>query len=559
MWKAASLKGAVFLFGDFPFGDWLLGDRLFGGWIFGNLALKIGKKGADMNGAESAVETLVASGIEVCFANPGTSEMHFVAALDKSPIRPVLALFEGVATGAADGYGRMTGKPAASLLHLGPGFANGVANLHNARRAATPIVNIVGDHASWHNRYDAPLMSDIMGICRPVSHWLHSTASARTAAIDAARAVAAARSVPGQIATLILPADAAWDEAEGPAASLPVAKAAPVSDAALDRAVRALSNGKRSLLLMRGAVLLREGVMAAGRIATKSGARVAQEFFAARVARGAGLPPIERIPYFAEDILESLKGLEQLILVGAPPPVTFFAYPGKPSWVTPEGCEIITLSHPYEDGVAALNALADAIGAPKAGLAARLERPEIPQGQLTSMALGQIVARFLPENAILSEEAATTGAGLTKFLPVAKPHDILYLTGGSIGQALPVGTGAAIAAPERKVVTISGDGGAMYTLQSLWTQAREKLDVVTVICANRSYAILNIELARVGAGNVGPKALSMLDIGHPDLDWVGLARGMGVEAERAEDCAQFARAFEAAMKHKGPRLIEAVL
>jgi acetolactate synthase-1/2/3 large subunit len=522
-------------------------------------ALKIAKKGGSMNGAESLVETLAASGIDVCFANPGTSEMHFVAALGKSPIRPVLTLFEGVATGAADGYGRMTGRPASTLLHLGPGFANGIANLHNARRAATPIVNIVGDHASWHNRYDAPLMSDIMGICRPVSHWLHSTPNARTAAIDAARAVAAARAVPGQIATLILPADSAWDEAERARAPLPVAAPAQVSDAAVDRAARALRNGKRTMLLLRGAVLLREGVRAAGRIATKSGARVAHDFLPARVTRGAGLPPVERLPYFAEDIVESLKGLEQLILVGASPPVTFFAYPDKPSWVTPEGCEIITLSHPYEDGVAALNAVADAIGAPREGATVKLERPDMPRGELTAVTLGQIIARLLPENAILSEEAATTGAGLTKFLPGSAPHDILYLTGGSIGQALPVATGAAVAAPDRKVVTVSGDGGAMYTLQALWTQAREKLDVVTVICANRSYAILGIELTRVGAGNAGPKALSMLDIGHPDLDWTALARGMGVEAERARDCAQFARAFEDAMKSKGPRLIEAVL
>ncbi len=512
-----------------------------------------------MNGAESLVQTLAASGIEVCFANPGTSEMHFVAALDKSPIRPVLGLFEGVVTGAADGYGRMIGKPAATLLHLGPGFANGIANLHNAKRADTPIVNIVGDHASWHNHLDAPLMSDIMGICRPVSHWLHSTPTARTAAADAAQAVAAARATPGQIATLILPADSAWNEAEGSVPALPVAKPQPVSDAAVDRAARALGNGRKTMLLLRGPVLLQAGVKVAGRIAAKSGARVAQDFFTARVRRGAGLPAIERIPYFAEDIVESLKGLEQLILVGAPPPVTFFAYPDKPSWVTPEGCEIITLSHPHEDGVAALQALADAIGAPSEGHAVALQRPQLPRGELTPMALGQIVARLLPEDAVISEEAATSGAGLTRFLPSSAPHDILYLTGGAIGQALPVATGAAVAAPGRKVIAVSGDGGAMYTLQSLWTQAREKLDVVTVICANRAYAILDIELTRVGAGNAGPKALSMLDIGHPDLDWVALARGMGVEAERAQDCTEFAAAFEDAMKHEGPRLIEAVL
>jgi acetolactate synthase-1/2/3 large subunit len=512
-----------------------------------------------MNGAESLVATLAAGGIEVCFANPGTSEMHFVAALDRSPIRAVLCLFEGVVTGAADGYGRMTGKPAATLLHLGPGFANGIANLHNARRAATPIVNLVGDHATWHSRFDAPLTSDIMGICRPVSHWLHSTASARTAASDGARALAAARSAPGQIASLILPADAAWDEAEGPSAPLPVAPPVPVADAAVDRAARALLSGKRTLLLMRGSSLLGEGLRAAGRIAAVSGARVAHVFLAPRARRGAGLPAVERIPYFAEEIVESLKGLEQLILVGAPPPVTFFAYPGRPSWVTPEGCEIITLAYPHEDGAAALAAVADAIGAKKDIAPAPAARPSLPQGELTAMTLGQIVARFLPENAIISEEAATTARGLTGFLPAAAPHDILYITGGSIGQALPVAAGAAVAAPDRKVVTVSGDGGAMYTLQALWTQAREKLDVVTVICANRSYAILGIELARVGAGNVGPKALSMLDIGNPELDWVRLARGMGVEADRARDCAQFARLFEDAIKHKGPRLIEAVL
>lgn len=512
-----------------------------------------------MNGADSVVQTLAAGGIDICFANPGTSEMHFVAALDKSPIRAVLCLFEGVVTGAADGYGRMAAKPAATLLHLGPGFANGVANLHNARRASTPVVNIVGDHASWHNRYDAPLMSDIQGICRPVSHWLRSTPSAKTAASDAAQAVAAARAVPGQIATLILPADSAWDEAEDAAAPFAVASPMPVSDAAVGRAARALRNGKRTMLLMRGAVLLREGVQLAGRIAAKSGARVAQDFFTPRIMRGAGLAPVERIPYFAEDIVESLKGLEQLILVGAPPPVTFFAYPDKPSWVTPEGCEIITLSHPHEDGVAALRAVADAIGAPKEGVVAQLDRSSLPQGELNAITMGQIVARLLPENAIISEEAATTGRGLTQYLPGAAPHDMLYLMGGSIGQALPLATGAAIAAPDRKLVTISGDGGAMYTLQSLWTQAREKLDVVTIICANRRYAILDLELTRVGAGNAGPKALSMLDIGNPDLDWVALARGMGVEAERARDCTEFARAFEDAMTHKGPRLIEAVI
>lgn len=530
-------------------------------FLFGLRAFKIAQaeNGDVMNGAQTLVETLAASGIEVCFANPGTSEMHVVAALDQSPIRPVLALFEGVATGAADGYGRMAQKPAMTLLHLGPGFANGIANLHNARRAFAPIVNIVGDHATWHNRFDAPLMSDIQGICRPVSHWLRSTASARNLASDAAEAVAAAKSAPGQIATLIVPADAAWDEAERPAPPLPARAFAPAPTGAIDRVAKALLNGKKTMMLLRGPVLWGDGGKHAARIVAKSGARLAHDFFAPRVRAGAGQPLFERIPYFAENIVESLHGLEQLILVGAVPPVTFFAYPGRPSWVTPESCEIITLTHPHEDGAAALCGVADAISAGKTGIMAPLERPELPQGPLNAMTLGQIIARYLPENAILSEEAATTSLGLTQYLPRSAPHDILYITGGAIGQALPVAVGAAIAEPRRKVVTVSGDGGAMYTLQALWTEARERLDVVTVIAANRSYQILNIELMRVGALNPGPKALSMLDIGHPDLDWVALARGQGVEAERAHDCAEFAVLFEDAMKQKGPRLIEAVL
>jgi acetolactate synthase I/II/III large subunit len=511
-----------------------------------------------MNGAESLIGTLAKSGVEICFANPGTSEMHLVAALDQSSIRCVLGLHEGVVTGAADGYGRISGKPAATLLHLGPGFANGIANLHNARRAATPIVNLVGDHARAHKRYDAPLESDIEGICRPVSHWLHATRSARTVAADGARAVAAAKAAPGQIATLIVPADASWDEAEDFAAAIAPVGPAPVDATVIERVARALTNGKKTMMLMRGAALLHEGVKEAGRIAAKSDARLAYDFFAGRVTRGAGLAPMERLPYFGENIAEMLQGLEQLVLVGAAPPVSFFAYPGKQSWLTPQGCEIFTLAQPHEDCVSALEQVADAIGAPAEGPTTKLERPSLPDGPINSMSLGQVIARFLLDQAIVSEEAATSGLGLIHFLPQCAPHDMLHLSGGAIGQALPVAVGAALAAPARKVVAVTGDGGAISTVQALWTMAREKLDVVTVICANRSYAILNIELMRLGAGNVGPKPLSLLDIGHPDLDWVALARGFGVEAERAKDCREFARFFEDAMKHKGPRLIEAV-
>jgi acetolactate synthase-1/2/3 large subunit len=518
------------------------------------------RKGIPMNGAESLLLTLVGSGVETCFANPGTSEMHFVSALDRvDGMRAILTLFEGVATGAADGYGRMAGKPAATLLHLGPGLANGLANLHNARRASTPLVNIVGDHATYHAQYDAPLTSDIAGFARPVSGWIHSSVSAQTVASDAARAVQAARNAPGQIATLILPADTAWNEAEGAAPPLPVFAPAPVSQRAIDDVAKALGNGKRTAILLRDG-LSRDGLEAAGRIAAKSGARILCDTFTPRMARGAGVVPLERIPYFAEQIVEFLKDVEQFILVGAKPPVTFFAYPGKPSWCLPDGARIIHLSHPHEDGPVALRAVAEAIHAPKEPLLrADLKRPDIPGGNLNAYTAGQVIARFLPEDAIISDEAATSGGGVAQFTANAPSHDHLSLMGGAIGQGVPLATGAAVAAPNRKVIALQGDGGAMYTLQALWTQAREKLDVTTVIFANRSYAILNVELARVGAGNAGPKTLSMFDLHNPELDWVKLANGMGVEASRAETVADFAAQFESAMKQRGPRLIEVVL
>ncbi|MDE3117240.1 MAG: acetolactate synthase large subunit, partial [Pseudomonadota bacterium] len=318
-----------------------------------------------MNGAESLVRTLVDSGVDTCFSNPGTSEMHFVAALDSVPgIRPILVLFEGVASAAADGYGRMAGKPAITLLHLGPGLGNAFANLHNARRAATPLVNIVGDHATYHAQYDAPLASDVTGLARTVSGWVHSSMSAQTVAADGARAVQAARQAPGQIATLILPADTAWLEAEGSAPALPLSGPAPVSSAAVDRVAAALKSGKRTSILMRGAALQEKGLRAAGRIAAASGARLMCDTFAPRLSRGAGRVAVERIPYFAEQIVEYLQNIEQLILVGAKPPVSFFAYPGKPSWCVPEGCAIHYLSHPHEDGVGALEAVAEALKAP---------------------------------------------------------------------------------------------------------------------------------------------------------------------------------------------------
>ncbi len=515
-----------------------------------------------MNGAESLVQTLVDAGIDTCFSNPGTSEMHFVAATDKiAGMRPILCLFEGVVTGAADGYGRMLRKPAASLLHLGPGLANGLANLHNARRAGTPMLNIVGDHATYHSQYDAPLNSDIVGFAQPVSAWIQRSANAEEVAGDAARAVSESLAGGGQIATLILPADTAWNESDGPASMPPVPERVTVSGARVDAVAAALMNGKKTVILISADALYGEALNNAGRIAQASGARLMCPTHPSRRQRGAGIVPIEPLPYFAEGIVAELERVEQLVLIGAKSPVSFFAYPGKPSWLTPEGCDTLTLAEREEDIEHALSDLADALGVglatpPRAELQTTL--PALSD-KLDQFTLGQVIAHYLPENAIISDESNTSGIGPALSTLTAAPHDFLAVTGGSIGRGLPVATGAAVACPDRKVVCLHGDGGAMYTMQSLWTQAREELDVTTVIFASKSYAILNIEYDRVGVGAPGPNAFSQLDLRNPELDWVKIAHGMGVEASCATTLAEFSAQFEDAMNRKGPRLIEVLI
>jgi acetolactate synthase-1/2/3 large subunit len=514
-----------------------------------------------MNGAQSLIQTLANCGVEVCFGNPGTSEMHFVASLDSTPeMRAVLCLFEGVATGAADGYGRMAGKPAAVLLHLGPGLANGLANLHNARRASTPIVNVVGDHATYHLQYDAPLTSDIVGFARPVSSWICESKSSRTVAADAARAVQAACAAPGAVATLILPADTAWNDASHAVQPLPRIGPSPASSAAIDEAAGLLRNGKRTALLLRGAALRGAGLEAAGRIAAKTGARLLSDTFAPRSELGAGRVPVDRLPYFAEQIVDTLARVEQLILVGSKPPVSFFAYPGKRSWCSPDGCQLAQLAHEHEDGVQALEALDAALGGAAPDVARiPLGLPDLPRGALTAVAVAQAIAHLTPEHAIMADESATAGFPLAMMMARARPYDHLAVSGGSIGYGLPQALGASIACPDRKVICPHGDGGAAYTMQALWSMAREKQDVTVVIYANRSYAILNIELQRVGASSVGPKALSMLDLHNPEMNWTKIAEGLGVEASRATTAEEFNSQYASAMKQRGPRLIEAMI
>jgi acetolactate synthase-1/2/3 large subunit len=487
--------------------------------------------------------------------------MHFVAALDRVPgMRGVLGLFEGVVTGAADGYGRMASKPASTLLHLGPGLANGLANLHNARRAGTPIVNIVGDHASDHLRYDAPLTSDIIGFARPVSDWIHTSKSAREVAADGARAVAAAREAPGKIATLILPADTAWNEAEGTAPPIAIATTPNAERDRIDAIANALRSDRRSALLLRGHALRRAGLEAAGRIAERTGARLLCDTFMPRIERGAGLVPVERLPYFAEQATEFLASIDDLIMIGSKPPVSFFAYPGRDSWLSQPDCAFHVLAHPHEDGVAALANLAEACGAKSSPTqVAQFEAAAPSDGEpLNPVTAGQVLAALLPEGAIIVDDGATSAPASYASCGTAAPHDFLSITGGSIGIGLPMGIGAAVACPDRKVVVLEGDGSGMYTAQALWTQARERLDVVNIVFANRSYAILNLEMQRVGA-DPGEQARAMLSIDDPAINWTTLAQSLGVEASRAETVAEFRDQLSSAMSVRGPRLIEVVL
>ena len=512
-----------------------------------------------MNGAESLVRTLVKGGVDVCFANPGTSEMHFVAALDRvEGMRCVLGLFEGVVTGAADGYFRMKGTPASTLLHLGPGLANGLANLHNAKKANSGIVNIVGQHAVYHIEYNAPLTSDIEGLARPMSAWVRTSPNSKSVAKDGAAAIAAAKSSPPQIATLILPADTAWNEADGIAEVPEESQRASYSPQAVETAAKILrGGGSENLVLLTGSALTEQGLALAASIAGKTGCKVMGQTYNPRMARGRGRFSIERIPYVIEQALPILKDFKNIILVEANDPVAFFAYPNKPSLLKPEGCEVHRMTAGGENSVAALEALAGALGAkPQDAKPQKLVELAKPTGALNHASVAQAIAMAIPENAIVVDESITTGRGFFPPTAAAAPHDWLQNMGGSIGFSTPVATGAAVACPDRKVICMVGDGSAMYTLQSLWTQAREGLDVTTIVFSNRMYQILRGEFDGVGAGLPGKRAMDMLSLDRPTLDWVALAKGMGVSGRTVTTADDFNKALAEAMAEKGPRLIE---
>ncbi len=512
-----------------------------------------------MNGAEALLSTLADAGVTACFSNPGTSEMQTVAAFDREPrVKPVLCLFEGVATGAADGFGRLADAPASTLLHLGAGLANGGANLHNARRAGTPIVNIVGDHATYHRHFDAPLTSDIAGLARPLSVWVGSPETPDEAVELAAESVARAQGPVAGPATLILPADCAWLEAKGKVAprAKPIAPA--VAAERVDEIAGRLRGAAKPVLLLGSPAVTERGLAAAGRIAA-TGVRVIIDTFVARQPRGAGRFAPDRLLYFGEMALADLEGVDLMVLAGTKPPVAFFAYPAMPSLLVPEGCSAETLASPNDDAPGALEALADALSAP--ARFTPVDRAEAPVsiGELTAYAIGESICRHMPEHAVISDDAVTAGLPIYMQTKGARPHDWLMLTGGAIGQGIPVAVGAAVARPDAKVLSLNGDGAGAYTLQGLWTIARENLDVTTIVFANRAYRILNIELARTRSGQAGPQARRLLDLSQPAMDWCALAKGFGVPAVRAETAEAFDTALERAMAERGPHFIEAAM
>ena len=508
-----------------------------------------------MNGAESLVRTLIASGVDTCFANPGTSEMHFVAALDRVPgMRSVLCLFEGVVTGAADGYARMLKKPAATLMHCGPGLANGLSLLHNAMRARVPIVNIVGDQATYHAPLDPPLSTDTEGLARPSSVWVRRVTKTETLGADTAAAVQAARRPPMGIATLILPSDVSWNEGGALGAPLPIPEPSKVSADAVRAAARTIASREPTLMVLNGEGVSKDGLVLAHRIAAATGVQLAAPTFNTRLARGRGRYPLERIPYVVDLAQAKYAGIKHLILVGAGEPVTFFAYPGKPSFSTPRDARLHVLARPEDDLIDALARLADELNCPEVALPGG-PRPALAHGRMTADGAAATLAALMPTHAIVIDEGITLRDPFFNATANGPPHDWLGNIGGAIGGGLPVGTGAAIAEPKRRVITLTGDGSAMYAVQALWTQAREQLDVTTIILSNRKYAVLYRELEGVGA-KPGPTVNDLFALDRPTLDWIALAKSMGVEAARADTLDRLADLLRRSFSTAGPFLIE---
>jgi acetolactate synthase-1/2/3 large subunit len=511
-----------------------------------------------MNGAEMVLTTAKKAGIEICFANAGTTELPLVAAFDTvEGIRPVLGLFEGVCTGAADGYGRMSGKPAMNLLHLGPGFANGIANLHNARRAKTPVLNIIGEHASWHVQADPPLAMDIASLAKPVSAWLRTIAAAAETGRDTAEAVHAA--LYGRISTLIAPCDHLWSDHTGGEISIPRFEFDSPDQGVIDKAAELLKSAAKAVLVLDGTALRKPALEAAAGIKAKTGCDLVMAGFPARMDRGAGIHGLVRMPYYQGQGTKLMGAYDTVIFAGAREPVPFFAKQGGTSSYLNESQRKLKIDADGQDAAAAVFALAEALGASSVAARTELELPEIPTGELTPEKMCAVIAALQPEGCIVVDEGVTSTGSYHRLAVKARPHSYLTLTGGSIGQGMPCALGAALACPDRPVIDIQADGSAMYTLQALWTQAHVGADVVTIICSNRKYFTIEFEALRAGHKNPGESMLSLIDIKTPVIDWVKIGNGMGVQAVSVRTAEDLAKQLKGALAEKGPHLIEAVL
>lgn len=521
--------------------------------------------GGDLvNGAEALVATLEACGVTACFANPGTTELEIVAALDRSAgIRSVPVLFEGVAVGAADGFGRMSGIPGAALLHTGAGFPNGLSAVLNAAKASSPSIAIVGDHPLAIREWNHVIASgvDIERVAAPYAKWVRRS-RLTTVGQDAADAFAAACSAPGGPATLVVPSDVAWSAGAEPGRPSAAQKPSPVSAEAVLQAAYALRlPGEAALVLHGEATVDPAALRAAADIAATTGCRVMAR--ASRIVRGPDFLPVEFLPYSPMLAIEALKGIRHLVLVGAHPPIMPWTYPDRsaPMMADPE-CRIWTLARPEENVVDALTTLAAEIGGDRSRAAPQPAPGMAPvpaSGTVTPDALAQSIAALIPENAIVIDESVTTGRSFYQVSAASRPHDWLRNLGGALGYGQPVAIGSAIACPDRKVIVLQGDGAAMYTPQSLWTIAHEGLNVLVVIFANRSYEVLRVDM-RLRHQNVdGAVNHALTDLGTPAIDWAGLARSLGIRSARLDSMQAFNEAFAREAQTAEPALLEVIV
>ena len=511
-----------------------------------------------MNGAEVLTATLTQGGVDTVFMNPGTTELDLVDTFTSVPgMRCVLTLFEGVASGAADGFGRIAGYPAATLLHLGPGLANAAANFHNARRARTPVISIVGEHTRAHQPLDPPLASDIAGIAKTHSKFVEAITSSDQICTAVATALATATTAPKGVATLLFPADLAWEPSRQSGEHLAASRSWTPDTEALKRAATALV--RPGAVIFAGGDALRKPALNELAKLCSRGAQIFAETFPAVHERGGNLPRISRLPYLPEQAIALLERATALILIGAPQPISFFGYRGTPSILTPSGCEIIEVVPPGFPCLGAIEALAEEAGLSDPYLPPVPTEPmlQAQQSHLDAVGLASAIASSIESGTIVVDEANTGGVALQGPTSDSPEHIWLTVPGGSIGEGIPLAIGAALAEPNSRVLALVADGSSLYTIQGLWTIARERLPVTVVILNNLRYAILQYEASRRSPVTEELRKLTSLD--SPAINYRKLAEGFGIKADVAHTPFELLQQLHGAALRPEPVLIEAEL